>query len=157
MALRNDPAGLESLPMRLMVVAVVVSMSVVPAAGALEAFQHREFLLRAGTQMDMIVAAAQILAVEGPGSARTLDVDLSTGGSLRMASIIIGDRPGGPNASAVVLRLSDGASMVRFASDPPVTLSGPAMSALVLTCPRFALRLSAHISGIDVIVIAEVV
>lgn len=157
MALKSDSAGLESLPMRLMVVAVVVSMSVVPAAEALEAFQHRDFLMRAGTQMDILVAAAQIITVEGAGSARTFEMDFSGGGSLSLVSITIGDTPGGPNASSVVLRLSDGASMVRTASDPPVNLAGPAMSALVLTHPRFALRLSAQLAGIDVIVIAEVI
>lgn len=157
MRLRTDCTGLESLPMRLMVVAVVVSLSVVPAAKALDSFEKREFILRASAAVERILAAAQILTVEGPGSARTLELDLSGGGSVGFESISIGDRVGGPNMSSVVLRLSTGAAIVRTASEPAVVLTGPDMAALSVTEPHFELRLSGHLDGGDVVVLAEVV
>lgn len=156
MALRDDCSGLESIPMRLMVLAVVVSMSIVPAARALESFEEREFLIRAGAELDRIVFAAQALTIQGPGAARTLDIDLSGGGSLRFESVTIGDGPSGPNTSSVVLRLSTGTSIIRMAREPAAIMTGPGQKALVLTDPRFELHLSARMDGYDMVIVAEV-
>jgi len=156
MPLRTDCAGLESLPMRLMVVAVVVSLSVVPAARALDSFERREFLVRAAAEVERILAVAQVLTVEGPGSARTLVCDLSGGGPVEFESITLGDRIGGPNMSCAVLRLSTGAAIVRTAHEPAIILTGPGMRPLTVTDPRFELRLSGNLEGMDVVILAEV-
>lgn len=143
MRLSRDEAGLESLPLRLMIVAIVAAISVVPAAEALGALQDRDFVSRARLAMDRVVYTAQMLSMEGPGAARTVDLDLSSEGALRALRLVVGDSPGGAYASAVVLELSTGGRLVSLASDPSVAMCSLSGAGLEVTSERFSLRMEA--------------
>jgi hypothetical protein len=147
MRLRGDCGALESLPLRLLIVAVVAAMSVAPAASALEALQDRDFVSRARLAMDRVVNVAQMLSMQGPGAARTVDVDLSSEGSLRALRLSVGDAPGGAYASAVVLELSSGGKLMSLADDPPVRMCSASMQGLTVTAERFSLRMEAQLVG----------
>jgi len=152
-----DDEALESLPMRLMVVAIAAAMSIVPAAEALETLQDRDFVSRARLTMDRIIGAAQVLSMQGPGAARTVDVDLSSQGGLRAVSLSVGDGPGGAYANALVLGLSSGASLVALAQEPSVAMSSETGATLVVSTDRFCLRMEARLVGDERIVSVEVV
>src|SRR4030042_289174 len=124
MSLRHDRSGLESLPLKLMIVAVVASLSIVPASEALDSLRARDFARKAELQLDLVIGTAQIVGIEGPGSVRTLDLDLDGGTRMRFASLSRGDHRGGANMSSVVLRFVGGGSTVRSAFDPPVWMTG---------------------------------
>jgi len=143
MHLNADVAGLESLPLRLMIVAVVASMSVVPAARMLDTLEDKEFVDRAKLQLENIVAAAQLLSVEGPGGVRTLSLDFSGRGDLRFRSLVLGGESGSANMSSVQLLLSSGSRILRTATAPEVWLVSPEGAALEVSSPVFELRLSA--------------
>ena len=132
MRIESDSSGLESIPLKLMIVAVIAALSVVPAANALENLEDRDFLRRAEAQLDRIVAAAEILGVQGPGSLRVLDLDFTGDGSLRFLELVLGDALGGPRASSVILTLSTGAKVVRQANDPPVEMSAGGDECLII-------------------------
>lgn len=156
MRLPRDAAALESFPLRLMIVAVVAAMSVAPAAGALEALQDRDFVSRARLAMDRVVHVAQMLSMQGPGAARTVDLDLSSEGGLRALRLRVGDAPGGAYASALVLELSSGGRLISLASEPPVRMCSASLEALVVDSERFSLRLEAQASGEWCLVVAGV-
>lgn len=141
MQLRNDARGLESLPMRLMVVAVVAALSVLPAANALDNLRERDFVTRLGLAADTVAASAQALSMQGPGAARTLTLDLSSEGGLRMTRMVIGDVPGGPSSCAVVLELSSGARIVRLAEDPPAFMTSADSQRLEVVSDRPSLKM----------------
>jgi hypothetical protein len=157
MRLREDCEALESLPLRLLIVAVVAAMSVAPAASALEALQDRDFVSRARLAMDRVVNVAQMLSMQGPGAARTVDVDISSEGSLRALRLSVGDRPGGAYASAVVLELSSGGRLVSIAGDPPVRMCSGSLEGLEVTAERFSLRMEASLVGGVSMVVVDVV
>jgi hypothetical protein len=142
MSLRHDRSGLESLPLKLMIVAVVASLSIIPASEALDSLRVRDFARRAELQLDLVIATAQVVGIEGPGSVRTLDLDLDGGTRMRFASLSIGDHRGGANMSSVVLRFVGGGLTVRSASNPPVWMTGLGGESLVIETPRFKLTLS---------------
>lgn len=142
MSLRYDSSGLESLPLKLMIVAVVASLSIIPASEALDSLQVRDLARKAELQLDLIIGTAQVVGIEGPGSVRTLDLDLDGGTRMRFASLSAGDHKGGPNMSSIVLRFAGGGSTVRSASDPPVWMTGLDGESLVVDIPKFKLRLS---------------
>lgn len=108
MSLRHDRSGLESLPLKLMIVAVVASLSIIPASEALDSLRVRDFARKAELQLDLVIGTAQVVGIEGPGSVRTLDLDLDGGTRMRFASLSIGDHRGGANMSSVVLRFVGG-------------------------------------------------
>lgn len=157
MRMSSDDRGLESLPLRLLIVAAVAAMSIAPAAGALEALQDRDFMSRAGLTMDKVVHTAQMLSMQGPGAAATIGLDLSSDGGLGMARLAIGDAPGGAYASAVVLELSSGARIVRLAQDPPACMTSAAWQCLEVGSSRFSLRMETLLSEDGCMVVVEAV
>ena len=157
MSLSRDCAGLESIPLKLMIVAVVASLSVIPASHALQGLENRDFVRRACLELEMIIATAQTLTTEGPGSVRTISLDLRGDGSLRPDRLTIGDRVGGPNASSAVLRLGNSATIVRSATDPPAMIIGPGWTALVASSFVLDLKMSAMLGNRTVYVLVEVV
>ncbi len=143
MRVSKDCRALESLPLKLIIVAIIAALSVVPAADALESLRNRGLFQRAESQMDRIATAAESMAIAGPGNVRTLGIDLTSDGSLRFSSMAIGDRLNGSNASAIVLVLSNGARLVRTLTSPPVAMSSLEGGMLEIRVPCFQLRMSA--------------
>ena len=155
MAISDDCRAMESLPLRLMIVAVVVGLSVLPAAEALDTFRNRDLVRRAALELDEIMAAAQVMAIQGPGNVRTLAVDLRGDGSLRFDTLSIGDSEHGPNLSSAVLRFTNGAALSRSALEPPVWLRSASGGALTVGSPVFELRLESVLEQRVLSIVAE--
>ncbi len=124
MRLGRDTRAVESLPLKLIIVAIVATMSIVPAADALNALKDKDFLKRAEAQLEELVWVAEIVSLEGPGSSRVISLDFSSDGGIRFDHLTVGDHRDGPNQTAVRLVLSTGASIVRTADMPPAPMSG---------------------------------
>ena len=157
MTLNRDGSALESIPLKLMIVAVVASLSVLPAAEALDGLRNRDFVRRAELQLDALMLAVQTLAVEGPGAVRTASLDFSCEGGLRFSSLTLGDREDGPCRSSVVLEFANGARMVRSALEPIVLMRSPDGCSLTVLQPVFDLRLTATMNdGASFVLVEEV-
>ncbi len=152
---RGDCSAIEAIPLRLMIVAIVASLSIVPAADMLQSLKNREFVGRALIQLEDLVTAAEILAIEGPGGARTLALDFRGDGPMRFRGLHIGDGNGGPNMSAAVLELSNGAAIVRMADSPPVWLRSGVGESLEIMSPIFELRMCGTLEGHTFFVLVE--
>jgi hypothetical protein len=157
MNLLEDRNGLESIPLKLMIVVIVASLSVVPAGQALEGFRNRDFVARAELALESIISTAQSLMIDGPGGVRTLHLDFEGAGHTRFESVSIGDCRGGPNMSAVILHLAGGASIIRTATEPEIWIRAPSGGALMITYPVCDLRLSTQLSDRAAFVLAELV
>jgi len=157
MVLREDCRAVESLPLRLMIVAVVVGLSVVPASEALDTFRNKDLVRRAALELDELVAVAQVMAIHGPGNARTLSVDLQGDGSLRFERLAIGDSEGGPNMSSAVLHFGNGATISRSALEPYVWLRSASGDALTVDRPIFELRLRCVLEEGSLSIVVEAV
>ncbi len=155
MPMRGDRDAVETIPLRLMIVAVVASLSILPAAEALDTLRNRDFVKRASLELDEIMSAAQIMSIQGPGSARTITVDLRGDGTLRFDHLHIGDSLGGPNMSSAVLRFENGASLVRSAEEPPVWIRSASGEALTVENPLFTLKLRSVFENHTLSVVAE--
>jgi hypothetical protein len=155
MRLGEDESALESIPLRLMIVAVVVSMSVIPASQALENLRDGDFVRRAEAQLDLIVSTAEVLAIEGPGGVRTIELDFRSEGSLRFRCMFVGDSEDGANVSAVVLRLSNGGTIVRTADNPTIIMISGSGGGLTIVSSYSCLRLSCEVSGSCPRILAE--
>lgn len=153
--LRCDCTGLESLPLKLMIVAVVASLSIIPASEALDGLRVRDFAKRAELQLDLIIGTAQVVGIEGPGSARTIDFDLSGGEKMRFESITMGDHSGGANMSSVVLEFTGGRLMVRSAFDPPIWMVSREGTSLIVNSPTFKLRMSCALENRTCFILLE--
>lgn len=120
-------------------------MSIIPASEALGTLRNGDFIRRAEAQLDMIISTAEVLAVQGPGGVRIVALDFRSEGSLGFESLMIGDSFDGPNASSVILMLSNGGTIVRTACDPPVAMSRGS-EGLLVSSPVYSLSLSCEMS-----------
>ena len=118
MTLALDRFALEALPLRLLIIAVVAGLSIVPASDALESLRTRTFLQRCEVQLEMVIRTSQMISLEGYGAARTVQLDFRSDGGLRMRSLTIGGGWGEPSMSSAVLELSSGSRLVRTALEP---------------------------------------
>jgi len=157
MSLRTDRRGLESLPLKLMIIAVVASLSIVPAAEALDNLRNRDFANRVELQLDGMVSTAQFLAIGGPGGVRTISLDFTSEGGVAFERMIIGDGEGRANMSSIVLRFTNGAVMIKTCSDPPVWMRTKEGQGLLIESPHSDLRMSAQIDGRTEYVLVEAV
>ncbi|MCJ7489039.1 MAG: hypothetical protein MUO87_02680 [Thermoplasmata archaeon] len=157
MAIKTDRNALEALPLRLLIVAVVAGLSVVPAAGALQTLQDRSFLDRCAVQVESIVNTAQVVSLEGFGSRRTIDLDFCSDGSLRMNRLGIGGCWTDPTLSSVVLELSSGRKLIRSADEPFVWLATGSHECLETSSPLFTLSLTASWLDGGPLVVCEVI
>lgn len=156
MSLRPDDAGLESLPLRLMIVAVVAGLSIAPAADALEALEDRSFLHRCDVELLRLISASQAVAMEGVGSNRTLGIDLATEGRLHVDRVAIGDAWGDPYMTSVVLDMSSGRRVIRSASEPFVWLASGDLDQLLVSSDRFWMLMACDVRDGRHVVVCEV-
>ena len=126
MRLTRDDNGLESLPLRLMIVAVVAGMSIAPAAEALKTLTSQSFLQRCEAELEGLIRSSQSVLMEGAGSSRMLGLNLASDGHVRVEMVAIGGERGSPYMACVMLHLSNGNSIIRSAIAPPVWLNAPA-------------------------------
>ncbi len=137
-----DTRALEALPLRLLVIAIAASLSVVPAAEALESLRDRSFLQRCETQLDTIIGTCQMISMEGPGAVRTLLMDFRSDGRVRMASLSVGDGWREPGMTSVVMEFTSGAMMIRTASEPAVWITSEDHKGLRVNSQSFCLRVA---------------
>jgi len=157
MTLSTDHGGLESLPLKLMIVAVIASLSIIPAGNALDKMRTRDYVNKVELQLEWVASTAELLAIGGPGGVRTIELDFTGQSGVKFESLTIGDEDGGPNMSSVVLRFLDRGVMVETCSDPPVWLRAKDGKGLVIDTPRIDLRLSAQLDGRTEYVLVEAV
>ena len=147
MRISQDKRAVEALPLRIVIIAIIAAVSIVPAADALESLRQSEFLKRAEHQLDVITSTAETLVMEGPGSARTLALDFGSYGRARFSLLILGDALGEPGMARVMLVLSTGSKMLSIADDPPAWIRGEGGSRLIIQTPVFDLRLECTLDG----------
>jgi len=109
------------LPLRLLVAAVVVGITVPTIVSGLSAYEAQQISLQAAQAIDAVFRAAQDFYSAG-GGAQTIPVDLSGGVSVRLEYATIGDAPGGSRATTGTYKLS-GQPPVFLLSDPPVPMT----------------------------------
>ncbi|HYS71517.1 MAG TPA: hypothetical protein VEM95_03750 [Thermoplasmata archaeon] len=110
------------LPLRLLIGAVVVGLTVPTILSGLNAYEVQQVSLQAARAVDAIVRAAQDFYLAG-GGAETIPVDLGGGVSVRVEYVSLGDGPDGPRATTATYKLT-GQQAVFLLTDPPVPMSG---------------------------------
>jgi len=156
MSLRCDNAGLESLPLKLMVVAVIASLSIIPASEALNGMRTRDFVRKAELQLATIVGCVETLAVEGPGNVRTISLDFRSEGTVGFLRLSIGDEKGGANVSSIILELRSGSRIIRTVDQPPAWMCSSSGRTLQTDSPIFELRMSSLLSNQTGYILVEV-
>src|SRR3989304_2070275 len=108
MGLHGDAAGIEGLPLQLLIVAIVMGITVPVVYAGLDAYDHGQVARRVEGEVLRLAHAAQQYAVAG-GGAETLELDFRGGSFTSVLYVWIGDRPGGAFPNVRRYRLEGGA------------------------------------------------
>ncbi len=155
MPIASDDRGLESLPLKLMVVAIVASLSIIPATEALDSLRGKDFERRAEVQLAQIVSCAKLLAVDGPGNVRSIALDFSGQGRERFSRLLVGDALDGRNSSSVVLELCGGGVIIRSVDQPPARLCSSQGGRLEISSPITGIRMTSVRADNSIFIVVE--
>ena len=156
MTLAFDRRALEALPLRLLVIAVVAGLSIIPASDALDSLKNRSFLQRCEMQLELTIRTSQMMSLEGYGAVRTVKLDFRSDGSLRMDSLTIGGAWGQPGMSSVIMELSSGNRLIRTSLEPVIWMASADGGELCVGSDMFALRLTVASSEAIPLILCEV-
>jgi len=140
MRLRGDAAGIEGLPLQLMIVAVVAGLTAPVVYAGLDAYDPGQLETRVRGEVLRLTRAAQQYAIAG-GGAETLALDFRGGLFTSIEYVAIGDRPGGPLANVVRYRIGGQGERIVLVDRPAVALVGPDNRTLALGAGLYAIHL----------------
>ena len=142
--LRRDADAAIDVPFKMLISLVVMAMAVVALLPALQAYQSGEVEHRTEVAVAGIAAAARSV-FHHPGSSRTVVLDITPAGSVRIVSMSIGGDLTGPPGEACVIswRLSDGTrgNHAITTNGGQVPLAGPDGQAITIEGHRAILAL----------------
>ncbi len=140
MVLRGDAAGIEGLPLQLLIVAVVAGITAPVVYAGLATYDRGQVESRVRGEILRLTRAAQQYLIAG-GGAETLGLDLEGGTFTSVLYVTVGDVVGGPFASTVRYRLSGDAEETILVDGPSVPMAGPDGKALSLVAGLYRVHL----------------
>jgi hypothetical protein len=139
----SDRSGIEGLPLRLMVVTLLISLTLPIALGTLQGFQEQT-LLREGMRLaDLIGSAATSAYTSGEGNVRLVELDWPEAQPSPSIKLMLAGPEGSLLSSRLDVIVNGETSAQRFLSDPLVQLVsidsrrmeiGPSCQGLRLSC-----------------------
>ena len=149
----GDHAGIEGLPLRLLIVSLLISLTLPLFVGAYQC--HSSDLMRAAAKADMdkVESASLSTFLGGVGSVRVIELDSDRTGRRFME---IGGTPG--SAEFHSLRYTGGGvEITRFLDDLPVGISSPSGRSVMIGPTAQSLRFECGMHNSTLYIMVEVI
>jgi hypothetical protein len=124
MRLRPGIGGLEGLPLKIAIVAVVMAISSPIIYGSLRAYESAKLEGQMGAEASAIAELAKLLFIGGAGNAQQLTVKLRGGATSNVDYMLVGDTTNGTYESCIRYRVKGMAEKTLLVSSPNVPLRG---------------------------------
>jgi type II secretory pathway pseudopilin PulG len=152
----RDRSGIEGLPLRLMVVALLISLTLPIALGTLQGFEEQA-QVRAGMRLaEQIGAAATSAYTSGEGNVRVVKLDWPEVPQRLAMSLMLAGSAGSVQSSRVDVVLNGEISGQHYLSDPLVRLVSANSTRLEIVPGCQELRLSCFVEAENAYVLVEV-
>jgi hypothetical protein len=132
--IHEDSRALEGLPLRLMIVLLLISISL-PIF--INTYHHYTCALSSEAieaEMERLESAAISVFLGGPGSKRTVDLHLPTGSEAQTIMIEIGGKCGSAQARSLRYHVGD-VSGTKFIEDLPIDITSAEGDSIIITAP----------------------
>ena len=124
--IEDDSAMVEEIPFRLLLIMLMISLSVYAASSGLARLAESRAVVGLESEMDEFVRVGIAVMASGEGTRVGYTLDLATGGSVSVESLIIGgdvdDPEGIDDPELYRFRLSDGEESLRTLSSGSVLI-----------------------------------
>ncbi len=153
-SITDDLMGLEGLPLKLLIVVLLTSLSMPLFIGTLDSYTEKLSIREIEAEIDKVEETALSAFLGGPGSVRIVIVTLNdrTGENV----IVIGGPRGSPESHAVRIHTA-GVVKWRYLDTVPTEISTGDDGSISLTSPGANLRLECISHGDEMWLMAEVI
>ena len=141
MTLNSDSFAVEGLPLKLIITALVLSITIPASVNALQAYDRMQAQENVRSEVEHLALAARQVYLGGTGSQRAIQFNPDGGMFYKLDWISIGDAPGGQNESAIFYCFGDSSTRAILISNPQVPLRGEDGDAVHLGPGRHSLVL----------------
>jgi hypothetical protein len=124
MTLNSDSSAVEGLPLKLIITALVLSITIPASVNALQAYDRMQAQENVRNEVEHLIISARQVYLGGAGSQRVIEFNPDGGMFYHLDWVSIGDAVGGQNESAIFYRFEDGSTKVILISNPRVALRG---------------------------------
>jgi hypothetical protein len=154
---RFDSAGLEGLPLKLVIVAVIVGISTPIVYSGLHTYEKGKLDVQLRAEVGALADIARLVFSGGPGNAQIIEVDLSGGATSHVDYVLVGDVEGGAYQCCIRYRVKGSPEQSYLVEGPNVPLMSSAGAALKLLEGRHNVNLECKGSGASMYVEVGVV
>ena len=147
MRLRPGTDGLEGLPLKIAIVAVVMAISSPIIYGSLRAYEMGKLEGQMGSEASAIAELAKMLYLGGPGNAQQLTVNLRGGVTSSADYMLVGDTPDGTYESCILYRVKGMAEKTLLIESPNVPLRAEREAPLKMLEGRHSLMLECKVGA----------
>ena len=124
MSLSCDSRGIEGVPIKLLIVAIVLAITGPLIFSALMSFDRARVEQGLEAELDEFVSTVQVIYTSGPGNSVTIEFDIPSGTFTRVETVCFGDVPGGSMSSVIRYRLQGRAESLMVLESPNVPMIG---------------------------------
>ena len=124
MPLSCDCRGIEGVPIKLLIVAIVLAITVPLIFSALRGFDRARVEQDLEAELEEFVSMVQVIYTSGPGNSVTIEFDIPGGAFTRVETVSFGDVPGGSMSSVIRYRLQGRAESWMVLENPNVPMTG---------------------------------
>lgn len=127
--LPRDTRAVEGLPLKLIVTAIVLAITIPLMFGALKTYDKSKVELELNSEIDGFISAVQLIYSSGPGNSAILEFRAARGSFTGLDYVKFGDQPGGNYSSVIQYKINGMQEVLRVIQLPNV----PMMSSSNLT------------------------
>ena len=120
--LHADIRAVEGLPLKLIITAIVLAITIPMMFGALRAYDRSKVELELSAEIDRFVSGVQLVYSSGPGNSMMLDFSAAKGTFTNLDYVRFGDVPGGNYSSVIRYRISGMQEVLAVIQSPNVPM-----------------------------------
>jgi hypothetical protein len=147
--LSKSAAGIEGLPLTLIITMVVLAITVPMIFGSLRAYDRARVETALESEINRFTSAVQTVYIAGPGNSVAIDFHALDGSMTGVESVRFGDVPNGSFASSVRYILQSRAECVVPMSQPSVPMGADDGCALQIGSGKYKIQAECIISPTD--------
>jgi hypothetical protein len=145
-----DGEAIEGMPLKLMIIALVMAITVPLIFAALRSFDASRVENELVAEINDFIATVQTIYTSGPGNSAVIDFEATGGSFADVEKVIFGDALGGQMRSVVRYQLRNGMETPIVAESPNVPMSTENNTALEIGAGNYQIKAECNVASVDI-------
>jgi hypothetical protein len=150
MARNQGIEAIEGMPLKLMIVALVMAITVPLIFTALRGFDVSKVENELVAEINDFIETIQMVYTSGPGNSAIIDFGTPDGSFTEVEKVIFGDVPGGQMRSVIRYQLRNGLETLIVVESPNVPMTTESNTALKIGAGNYAIKAECRVASVDI-------